>query len=85
MRRLIDAVVNDESRPWTAKSRNQLVKDANAIFEALLLTDGLDAAMKAFAEQGVSLKGQYKYAAEPLYDMAMQLRLRRESRRDSKS
>lgn len=77
MRRLIDAVAEDPSRPWSKKTREQFVIDANAIFEALLLKYGVEQALAAVIEQGFSPTGEYRYAAEPLYKKALERRAKR--------
>ncbi len=80
MRRLIDAVAEDPDRPWSDKTRNQFVIDANAIFEAMLLEYGVDAALAAVVKQGFSPTGEYRYAAEPLYQKAVERRSRRQQK-----
>ena len=77
MRRLIDAVASDPKRPWNDKTRKQFVIDANAILEALLLRYGVDDALAAVVEQGFSPGGEYRYAAQPLYDKAVERRTKR--------
>jgi hypothetical protein len=77
MRRLIDAVASDPKRPWKDKTRRQFVIDANAIFEAMLLTYGVEAALAALVKQGYSPGGEYRYAAEPLYRKALERRAER--------
>ena len=77
MRRLIDAVASDAGRPWVESTRNQFVIDANAILEALLLEYGVEAALAALVKHGFSPTGEYRYAAEPLYEKALQRRANR--------
>lgn len=84
MRRLIDAVAEDPNRPWVKKTRNQFVIDANAIFEALLLEFGIEAALAAVVNQGFSPTGEYRYAAEPLYQKAIERRAKRLAKRQRK-
>jgi hypothetical protein len=81
MRRLIDAVAEDPSRPWCEKTREQFVIDANAIYEALLLEYGVEAALAALVKQGFSPTGEYRYAAEPLYQKALERRAKRRAKR----
>jgi hypothetical protein len=85
MRRLIDAVAKDPSHPWGEKTRNQFVIDANAIFEALLLEYGVEAALTALVKQGFSPTGKYRYAAEPLYQKAVERRATRQAKREPKA
>jgi hypothetical protein len=80
MRRLIDAVAEDPSRPWKENTRNQFVIDANAIFEALLLEYGVEAALEAVVKHGFSSTGEYRYAAVPLHEMAVARRTARQSK-----
>jgi len=77
MRRLIDAVAADPKRPWSDETRQQFIIDANAIFEAMLLTYGVEAALAAVVKQGYSPGGEYRYAAEPLYLKAVERRAKR--------
>jgi hypothetical protein len=77
MRRLIDAVASDPKRPWGDRTRSQFVIDANAIIEALLLRHGVEDALTALVEQGFSPGGEYRYAAQPLYDKALERRAKR--------
>jgi hypothetical protein len=75
MRRLIDAVASDPGRPWAESTRKTFVIDANAILEALLLEYGVEAALAALVKHGFA--GAYRYAAEPLYEKALQRRANR--------
>jgi hypothetical protein len=85
MRRLIDAVAEDPKRPWGDKTREQFIIDANAIFEALLLKYGVEEALAAVVEQGFSPTGEYRYAAEPLYDKAVERRTNRLTKKANKT
>jgi hypothetical protein len=85
MRRLIDAVAEDPSRPWSEKTRQQFVIDANAIFEALLLKYGVEKALAAVVEQGFSPTGEYRYAVEPLYEKAVERRSNRLAKKADKA
>jgi hypothetical protein len=85
MRRLIDAVAEDPSRPWSDDTRKQFVIDANAIFEALLLEYGVEAALAAVVKHGFSPGGEYRYAAQPLYEKALERRAGREARNAPKA
>jgi hypothetical protein len=66
--------------PGSEKTRNQFVIDANAIFEALLLEYDVEAALAAVVKQGFSPTGEYRYAAEPLYQKAVERRARRQAK-----
>jgi hypothetical protein len=72
-------------RPWASITRNQFVIDANAIFEAMLLEYGVEAALAALVKQGFSPTGEYRYAAEPLYEKALERRDSRLAKVDRKS
>ena len=85
MRRLIDAVATDPKRPWIAKTREQFRIDSNAILEALLLEYGVEGALAAVIKQGFSSTGEYRYAAVPLFDKAVERRAQRLARRRKKS
>lgn len=84
MRRLIDAVAEDPSRPWSDKTRQQFIIDANALFEALLLEYGVKAALAAVVKHGFSPTGEYRYAAEPLYEKAVERRTNRLAKKTEK-
>jgi hypothetical protein len=77
MRRLIEAVLEDPGRPWGEETRKQFIIDENAILEALLLEYGVAAALTALVNQGFSPTGEYRYAAEPLYQKALERRAAR--------
>jgi len=83
MRRLIDAVTTDPDRPWSERTREQAVVDANAILEALLLEYGVEAALQALVNQGFSPTGEYRYVAEPLFEKAVKRRAERAARNSS--
>lgn len=80
MRRLIDAVAEDPSRPWSETTRETFIIDANAILEALLLEYGVEAALEAVKKQGFSPSGNYRYAATPLFEKALERRADRQAR-----
>lgn len=82
MRRLIEAVLEDPSMPWGDETRKQFVIDANAILEALLLQYGVDAALTALVNQGFSPEGNYRYAAEPLHQKALERKAARLAKGD---
>ena len=81
MRRSIDSVAEDQSLPWSDSTRKTFISDANAIFEALLLEYGVEAALEAVKKHGYSPTGQYRYAAVPLFDKAVKRRDNRATRR----
>jgi len=85
MRRLIDSVAEDSSLPWSESTRKTFISDANAIFEALLLEYGVEAALEAVKKHGYSPTGDYRYAAVPLFDKALKRRANREARRSRKT
>lgn len=84
MRRLIDSVAEDPSLPWSDSTRNTFISDANAIFEALLLEYGVEAALEAVKKHGYSATGEYRYAAARLFDKALKRRADRDARRSRK-
>lgn len=75
MIRLIDAVAQDPDRPWKENTREQFVIDANAVLEALLVENGVDATLAALERQG--FRGRYRHVVEPLYQEAVSRRARR--------
>jgi hypothetical protein len=77
MRRLVEAVLEEPSRPWGEETRKQFVIDANAILEALLLEYGVETALTALVKQGFSPTGEYRYAVEPLFQKALERRAAR--------
>jgi hypothetical protein len=81
MRRLIEAVLADPDRRWGEETRTQFVIDANAILESLLLEYGVEAALVALVNQGFSPTGEYRYAAEPLYQKALERRADRKAKK----
>jgi hypothetical protein len=85
MRRLIDAVAEDPNQPWGDSTRDSFRSDANAIFESLLLTFGIEAASEALVKQGYSPTGQYTYALKPLYEKALERRAERLAKQVAKS
>jgi len=83
MKRIIDAVPSDPKRPWNNTTRRETFPaDANAILEALIAEYGVEATLEALVKQGFSPTGDYRYAAQPLYEEAI---ARRQQRRANRS
>lgn len=77
MRRLIEAVAKDHQHTWSDATQKQFVIDSNAILEALILQYGIDAAVSAIVEQGYSPGGNYRSAANHLFDKALERKAQR--------
>lgn len=75
MDRLIKLAANDPSRIRSDASRDQFAIDANAVLEAMLLEYGIEAAVRAVANQG--FKGDYRPVISPLFEFAVQRRAAR--------
>jgi hypothetical protein len=86
MRRLIEAVADDPKIPWSDETRRTtFVSDANAILESLLLSYGIEAALKAVVEKGYSPDGNYRYAVERLHAKALERRAERIAKQSHKA